>query len=58
MSDWFTFSQYFSDWWFNFIMITWLYYFLNQDTKMIAIIFLIVNTREDKKRMQIVPVLN
>ena len=38
-------------------MVTWLYYFFNQDTKMIAIKFLIVSACEDKKRMQIVPVL-
>ena len=27
MSDWFTFSGYFFNWWFNLIMVTWLYYF-------------------------------
>ena len=27
MSDWFLFSEYLSHWWFNFIMVTWLYYF-------------------------------
>ena len=39
MSDWFIFSKYFSDWWFNFIMVAWLYYFSKQGTKMIAIEF-------------------
>ena len=27
MLDWFIFSEYFSHWWFHFIMVTWLYYF-------------------------------
>ena len=39
MSDWFIFSEHLSDWWFNFIMVTWLYYFSKQDTKVIAIKF-------------------
>ena len=39
MPNWFIFSEYFSDWWFNFIMFTWLYFFSKYDTKMIAIKF-------------------
>ena len=39
MSDWFIFSEHLSDWWFNFIMVMWLYYFSKQDTKVIAIKF-------------------
>ena len=40
ISDWFIFLEYFSDWWFNFIMATRLYYFSKEDTKTIAIKFL------------------
>ena len=39
MSDWFIFSEYFSDSWLNFNMITWLCYFSKLDAKTIAIKF-------------------
>ena len=39
MFDWFIFLEYFQNWWFNFIMVTWLYYFSKKATKMITIKF-------------------
>ena len=72
-SDWFIFSEYFSDWWFNFIMVTWLFYFHSKIFSRVStygyIIFQsriskwllsnskAVNTWENEKRRQIVPVL-
>ena len=50
MSDWFIFSEHFSESRFNFIMVTCLYYFSKYDTKITAIQFKVVCTCEDKDR--------
>ena len=39
MTDWFMFSEYFSNWLCNFIMVMWLYFFSKWDTKIIAFKF-------------------
>ena len=39
MLDWCIFSKHFSNWWFNFIMVTWLYYFSKKDTKIICLFY-------------------